>query len=197
MGEYEQDNNTDNGKETIEWQVLAKEGSKVLVISKYALDFMPYNIEDEGVTWETCTLRTWLNETFYNTAFNENEREKIVKSIVKADPNYGYTTPGNDTTDNIFLLSGIEAERYFADNDARVCDATDYVVARDIESGSVYEDEEDKRCAWLLRTPDKYYQYGITRVSPYGTILWEGSNVIYKWAIRPAMWIDIEMWECE
>ena len=43
FGSYEQDNDTANGKEDIEWIVLAKEGNKLLVISKYALDCQKYN----------------------------------------------------------------------------------------------------------------------------------------------------------
>ena len=38
VGTYEQDNNTSNGKELIEWLVLAKENNRVLVISDKALD---------------------------------------------------------------------------------------------------------------------------------------------------------------
>ena len=59
FGAYEQDNNTSNGKEDIEWIVLAKENGKVLVISKYALDCQEYNSTYTDVTWEACSLRTW------------------------------------------------------------------------------------------------------------------------------------------
>lgn len=57
FGSYEQDNNTSNGREDIEWLVLAKEGDKTLVISKYALDCRCYHTSYlEHVTWETCSL---------------------------------------------------------------------------------------------------------------------------------------------
>ena len=42
FGTYEQDNDTSNGTENIEWKVLAKENNKVLIISKYALDCQVY-----------------------------------------------------------------------------------------------------------------------------------------------------------
>ena len=38
FGAYEQDNNTSNGKEEIEWIVLDKKDDRMLVISRYALD---------------------------------------------------------------------------------------------------------------------------------------------------------------
>jgi len=40
FGAYEQDNNTLNGKGTIEWLVLEVKNGKALVISKYALDYL-------------------------------------------------------------------------------------------------------------------------------------------------------------
>ena len=90
FGAYEQDNEKSNGKEPIEWQVLAKEDNKILVISKYALDAKPYNTEFENVTWETCTLRTWLNETFLDEAFSKAEKSMIQTTEVSADKNPDY-----------------------------------------------------------------------------------------------------------
>ena len=66
FGKYEQDNNTSNGKEKIEWLVLEVKDGKALVISKYALDCKPYNTSSTNVTWETCSLRNWLNNDFIN-----------------------------------------------------------------------------------------------------------------------------------
>ena len=70
FGAYEQDKDTSDGKENVEWQVLAKEDNKILVISKYVLDAKPYNTNLVNVTWETCALQTWLNGTFFDEAFS-------------------------------------------------------------------------------------------------------------------------------
>lgn len=64
FGSYQQDSKTSNGKEDIAWLVLAKEDNKVLVISRYALDCQPYNTSYTDVTWENCSLRKSLNDTF-------------------------------------------------------------------------------------------------------------------------------------
>ena len=56
FGFYEQDNNSSNGKEEIEWKVLAVDGNKALVISQYALDYQKYNSTYTPITWEECTL---------------------------------------------------------------------------------------------------------------------------------------------
>lgn len=73
-GSYEQDNNISNGKENIEWRVLAKENNRILGISDKALDCKPFNETKENVTWRTCTLRKWLNDDFFNSAFSNAEK---------------------------------------------------------------------------------------------------------------------------
>ena len=120
FGSYEQDNNKSNGQEDIEWLVLAKEGTKILVISKEALDCKPYNTSDTDVTWETCTLRKWLNNDFINAAFSADERTMIPTVTVSADKNPDYSTnPGNATQDQVFLLSITEVNKYFSSYSAR------------------------------------------------------------------------------
>ena len=57
---------------------LAKEGERILVISKYALDAKPYNTNWVRRTWEGCSLRKWLNGEFYSRAFSPAEPERIV-----------------------------------------------------------------------------------------------------------------------
>lgn len=78
FGSYEQDGDAANGKEPIEWLVLARDGDKALLLSKYALDhqsFMPfYEPVTEPFTWESCSLRQWLNSTFLNAAFSAEEQ---------------------------------------------------------------------------------------------------------------------------
>lgn len=49
-----------------------KEG-QVLLLSNNALDAKAYNDEKIDVSWENCTLRKWLNNDFYETAFYEQE----------------------------------------------------------------------------------------------------------------------------
>jgi hypothetical protein len=73
FGSYEQDNDLSNGKEDIEWLVLARENNKALLISRYSLDNQPYSEHTEEVPWENCSLRKWLNDNFLNEAFSSDE----------------------------------------------------------------------------------------------------------------------------
>ena len=125
FGRYEQDDDFGNGAEAIEWQVLAVEDGKALLISRYLLRGDSYNSSYEQVTWEECSLRTWLNGIFLNDAFTQSEQAWIMTSKVTADHNSQYNTDaGRDTQDKVFLLSLSEAYMYFSDSEARRCKPT-------------------------------------------------------------------------
>lgn len=57
FGKYEQDGMRSNGPEAIEWLVLDVQEDKALLLSRYALDSMPYHDNYKAVTWETSDLR--------------------------------------------------------------------------------------------------------------------------------------------
>lgn len=186
FGIYEQDGDISNSEEDIEWLVLDKKAGKILVISKYALDCKQYNISDIDVTWETCTLRKWLNNDFINAAFSAGEQAMIPTVTVSADKNPAYSTnPGNATQDQVFLLSITEANKYFNSDSARQCKPTDYAVAN-----GAWESDSGN-CWWWLRSPG-YYQDSAARVSWVGTIDVDGYDVDNSIsAVRPALWIDL------
>lgn len=187
FGAYEQDNNISNGKEDVEWLVLEVKDGKVLVISKYALDCKQYNTSYTDVTWETCTLRRWLNNDFINAAFSTDEKAMIPTVTVSADKNPEYSTnPGNETQDQLFLLSIMGANNYFSSDSARQCEATNYAVAN-----GAYVNGGNSNCDWWLRSPGRYQNRAAT-VSTVGVVAGRGSYVTYGLsAVRPALWIDL------
>ena len=79
VGAYEQDNNKNNGKEPIEWIVVTKLPGKALVVSKYVLERMPFEDNDEvnAVKYPDSTVRAWLNGDFYEEAFSDAEKAMI------------------------------------------------------------------------------------------------------------------------
>lgn len=117
FGSYEQDGNKENGAEPIEWEILDVKNGKLLVISRYILDVKRYNEKVKFVTWETCTLRKWLNKDFYNSAFKAGEKKKIVKTKISNPDNKLYGTDGGkNTKDRIFCLSVDEILKYYRFN---------------------------------------------------------------------------------
>lgn len=187
FGTYEQDNNTSNGEEDIEWLVLEVADRKALVISKYALDCKQYNTSYTCVTWENCSLRKWLNDDFVNIAFSYAEKAMISTVTVPADKNPKYSiSSGNTTQDKVFLLSITEVNKYFNSDSERKCKATAYAVA-----DGAWVSNDNSSCLWWLRSPGRY-EFDASYVYNDGSVLEHGSYVdLTHNAVRPALWIDL------
>lgn len=200
FGHYPQ---TSEGKDKtpIEWLILERDGLNALVVSKYGLDAQPYNISYTDVTWEKCSLRTWLNDTFYNKAFNADAQAAILTTNVDNSKNQGNseysTNGGNNTMDKVFLLSYAEANRHFdieSWNDAALIEPTAYAIAQGAE---IYDDDDDdddddnvNRVDWWLRSPG-YSQNVATIVDCGGASLVDFVNDTQT-SVRPAMWVNLE-----
>ena len=187
FGTYEQDGSSANGLEAVEWIVLEATDEQLLIISKYALDRLPYHTQWDAVTWEICTLRSWLNNDFLNAAFSAEEQAQLLTVTVSADanPEYG-TDPGNATQDKVFLLSITEAANYFDTNAARQCKPTAYALA----NGSRVN--KKGYCDWWLRTPG-FEPTIVTSILDNGQIFEGGSIALNaRTAVRPVIRIERE-----
>lgn len=174
FGHYEQDNNISNGKEEIAWRVLKVDGDRVLLISKNSLDRQDYNRPNNPVTWATCTLRAWLNDTFLNAAFTLAEQKAILTTVIKNEDNPKYGTDGGgDTQDKVFLLSIAEAEALFRSDFDRFA----------YHNGFAFQ--------WWLRSPGVYENFA-AYVNDDGSIHRYGSDVDGgNLPVRPALWFNL------
>lgn len=185
FGSYPQTSSGDDNT-PIEWLVLESDEETALLISRYALDGRPFNEKFEDTTWETCTLRSWLNNKFFNKAFSAEEKQSILQSKVSADKNPKYSTnPGNATKDNVFLLSIVEANKYFKSDDARKCAPTDYAIQQGAYASDSYKVEGRRACWWWLRSPG-YYSNIAALVLTDGSINY-GSVDLSSDAVRPCV----------
>ena len=190
FGSYEQDGDAANGKEPIEWLVLARDGDKALLLSKYALDhqsFMPfYEPVTEPFTWESCSLRQWLNSTFLNAAFSAEEQSRLLTTtvITASGGRKGSENPFT-TEDRVFLLSDTEVYAYFSSEAATVTDYTAYALSEDPWAGNA---TAPAPAIWWLRTtdggnhPDSVYTRGGVG---------EGARSYEGEYVRPAIWVDM------
>lgn len=178
----------DKSIKQIEWEILHIEDDKALVVSRYNLDLKPYHADYEEVTWETCSLRNWLNSSFINEAFSQKEQEKIVLTTLKnaSNPEYG-TEGGKDTQDRIFLLSVDEVEKYMTDLIKRESVSTKYAKGQ-----GAYVNGANGSSWWALRTPG-YDATCMATITTGGEISLEGDGVdSTDYALRPAMWIYLD-----
>ena len=188
FGHYEQDNDMNNGSEPIEWQLLAQEEDRKLLISRYALDCVMYNESYKDATWETCTMREWLNGYFYDEAFSDEEKSMIVRVKVTADANPDYATEmGNNTRDRVFILSVLEAQDYLPKDSGRICQPTAYADFEGVKYSG-----RNNTCWWWLRSCG-----GSSRRA--AEICFDGTmDTLGKYinndhiGVRPAIWITMD-----
>ncbi len=202
FGHYEQDGNTANGPEPIEWLVLDYDtvNNRVLLLSRYGLDTKPYNEKWDNVTWETCTLRAWLNKDFQDAAFSRKEQSAILTTIVDNSEKHGYsewdTNGGNNTQDKIFLLSFAEANKYLGvafegGNNVKSRTApTAYLAKNGIWTSSDYQTADGAAAGWWwLRSPGTDQRYA-ARVDADGSLTKDAVN--YFEVVRPAFWLSLD-----
>ena len=174
---YQNDTNGDgtanmsDSKQPIKWRVLSVSGNDAFLMADQNLDCGAYNETDIGVTWETCTLRSWLNGyssssntagfsyssfNFINTAFTTEEKSAIYLSRVENKDNSQYGTEGGNTTwDKVYLLSIDEASNqaygfnsiFGAHSKTRVSTNTTYTAGKSGTNPSGFANN------WWLRSP--------------------------------------------
>ena len=209
FGNYYQSDATGNTKDPIKWRVLSVDGDDAFLMADQNLDAKPYNTSYVDVTWETCTLRSWLNgygasanveetdyssDNFLDTAFTAEERAAIRQTTVVNEDNSHYGTEGgNDTTDRVYLLSIAEAcnasygfnSTFDTNSKTRVSTNTAYTAGK---SGMYSVGAADY---WWLRSPGSSSN-DASEVSNsgyggyYGTSV-HGGNV----AVRPALHLNL------
>lgn len=188
-------------KTPIEWLVLDYDAAsnRALIISRYGLVVKPYNTEQLDITWEKCTLRTWLNNDFLNAAFTAQEQKGIVLTAVDNSKSQGSsrwdTNGGNNTQDKIFLLSYVEANKYFGvtweNNNNMKSRVTPTVYATKAGTARSFSKiTADSATAWWLRSPG-YNQRSAAVVRSDGSLN-NGGVTNDGVVVRPALWLNLE-----
>ena len=196
--------------EPIEWWILSWDSESYFVVSKLVLDAMHWNttgyeIENPSTkekeivynNYEKSDIRLWLNDEFYNFAFNEEEKNKILTTVVDNSANSTLNEVNeyacNNTEDKIYLLSMKELSsnpfntdiRYYDEN--RLAKGTDYARTMNI-NGLISNDE--LYCEYWTRSPFpryKDYIYYAHSSGSYSAL--SGRDCVY--GVRPALHISL------
>lgn len=184
FGKYEQDSNLHNGPEAISWIVLDKQDGKMMLISEYGLSMQRFQNSRTPANWYNSDIRTWLNEAFFYSAFEGEERERILTTTVTAEHHPDFPAdPGMDTQDKVFLLSYSELMYYFPDQYSRVCPPTVYA-----KSQNAYE--RNGGCWYWLRTRGNA-EGTILSINSDGTLDLDAGVYSSNGCARPVIWIEI------
>ncbi|MCI6858023.1 MAG: DUF6273 domain-containing protein [Eubacterium sp.] len=196
--------------EPIKWRIINVSGNKSLLLSDKALDDQRYNTELTDVTWETSTIRSWMNgygssenaqginyNNFINNAFTSEEQNAIFATNVVNEDNINYGTKGgNITNDKIFLLSESEvyntqkAKSYGFVINRGICDearrSRSSTFVKALGAGTI-----NGTTAWWLRSPGMGAD-DITGVYADGDVRFEGWGADEaEISIRPALNLNL------
>lgn len=184
--------------EPIKWRILTESDGKALILADVAIDCQQYDYtggESYGINnYANSTIRAWLNNTFYNTAFNSLQKELI--QLTEIDNSASSTGVSNNkytcenTNDNIFLLSYKEVTTYLTNDSERLMICTDYACSQGCNKNDY------KKCRWWLRSTYHYNNgaQAALAVSGSGEIAtlrtWSYCKYIYI-GVVPALWIKL------
>ena len=199
--------------EPIKWRVLEVSNGQVLLLADKVLDNQEYNKNCANVTWETSSIRSWLNgqgalfnqpgidytrNNFINTAFSENEQKNILVTNVINDNNIDNgTAGGNDTFDRIFLLAESQiytekkgfAVKYNVYDEARRSQCSSYAFAMGCLKAT--ETPYKGNVKWWLRSPGIRRSYAAEVYNPG----WVSKSGIYvnnnNVGVRPALHLNL------
>ena len=201
--------------EPIKWRVLSINGDEAMLLSDKNIDGgKAYNESDTNVTWETCTIRSWLNGyngtsnrdgisytsvNFMDKAFSEKEQSAIKeKKIVTADNLYYDTDGGADTLDKICLPSIEEVMNPLfgfpsdPELETRIRESinTEYAASQ-------YWMDNGTPDWWRLRSPGERAS-NVAYVRESGDVYADGDFVYHYggFAVRPILYLDLnsELW---
>lgn len=178
FGKYEQDGRS-GSKEDIEWIVLDRKDNKLLLISNYGLEHKKF--DSKYSSWNESSLRKWLNESFYNDAFTDEEKFFIVKTKNTTEYNKEKTSE-----DNVFVLSETETNKYLKNDTYRICPVTKYAISNGVQ-------DHHGKCRWWLRTLNPDSKTALYIETGSGDINYaDFSGTDYGVAVRPAIWIQTQ-----
>ena len=169
--------------EPVSWTIINENSEKgtALILCDMIVDSQSFDeLSEYSNNYTESTIRKWLNETFYNTVFNDLQKQ-IIK-ITEVD--HGVKTTGYDknqyagkkTEDKLFLLSYEEAinDKYGFLKEATECDtARQKKITNYAQVQGAYVCSEEHYAGngyWWLRSPNNEFGYYARQVSPDGYV---------------------------
>ena len=182
-----------NYNDPIEWVVLKVENGKMLVVSKYIIEWMPFD-ESGKRDWNSSSLRKWLNNDFPQKSVEFIEEDESFEDSTMINFR-------NENGDFVFLIDYQTAEESYD----LFCEIGSFPTSQLVEEnehefGDWYE--EGQLANWLM-PEDSQFAY----IDPYGDACnltdedasnpvdnyWYGKNNFSKpLGVRPAMWLTTD-----
>lgn len=176
----------------IKWKVVKEANGRALLVSELAIDAQPYNAGSVALTesdlaktaaneYACSSIRNWLNDNFYNVAFDEFEQGYVHASYVLDD----------EKTDKVFLLSASEASTLLGSTD-RTKLSSDYAKSQGALSYNGELENLKGNCMWWTRTADKKNVNAIKDVFVDGEISLIDFAHNSSVGVVPALWLNLD-----
>ncbi len=96
--------------EPVKWKVLQieNETNSLYLMADQKIEYRQMDREVNAVTWRNSDLRTWLNQDFFEAAFNADEQDAVLTWQVQfpdADHGNAVNVAADTTEDRVYLLS--------------------------------------------------------------------------------------------
>ena len=158
------------------WQVLEIRDGEALLITRDIIDARAFDNDGKTNIWSKSSLRKWLNREFYS-GFSAEEKSRILSTNVVNNDNPWYGTDGGqDTVDNVFLLSIEEVVEYFGDSGA--------LQNWNGEDDSIRDDYGDNRRAILNMTDEQQKSAAKRMAKSFFSMATDGHMMTEKEAIE-------------
>ena len=180
----------------ISWQILDSDGEKLLLLAENILELKKYNDKFEATTWESSSIRKYLNGEFLER-FSPEDKNKILESTVKNSGNIWIDSEDNgDTTDKVFLLSLQEVVKYLGDGGKFTIKDKNasFFIDDNFNESRMGKCVDGSPSRWYLRTVGNFPDLVATvtvdgKVSLTGDFVNRESSKLFKVGVRPALWL--------
>lgn len=175
IGEFEQDNNSKNGKEPIKWEVRKVEDGAAYLVSEKCL----YSMADDGDKPEK-----WLEDEIYGKCFTEAEKEVILPAEWAVERSGYFPTKDEKNGKHVYLPDfenlDVDKESWMVSYDL-LAEATPYAVKHGGPKPNQYN-----HVSWLLMDGAIDTYGGVYSGHDYLFKIREKKMKVY---LRPAMWV--------
>lgn len=152
--------------------MLDESDGNALILCDMIIDSQQYDYDGNySNNYAESTVRAWLNDNFYSTAFNDLQKNIILTTEVdNSASSTGYSENEHaceNTNDKVFLLSFTEVtssdygfnRSSSAYDTAREKKTTDYAQSQGAYTYFSSSSEYNGNGFWWLRSPNYYYSY--------------------------------------
>lgn len=166
------------GNRALEWFKLTENAhGNALLLSKYCLRCVSFHESRSFISWTDSSLKTWLNEAFFNAAFSAQEKLKI-----QSNP-FG----------KVFILCKEDVLKYF---NPKQSELKAVLLSSDLTNACRQADSAG-RCAWWLRPAGGIHNTapfvtGEGEICPEELCISSRQHAEQEWmSVRPVIWIHL------